>query len=214
MSDQEQQNNDNDSLPDLIEEEYPDYYEYIIQDEFMDEVVFSLMRREISNTYSNLATNFHVNLRNNLNTESENNLNRDSTEYNYESENSRFDDVVNTNLTNFISGVFNMVSSIPPFNLYDDVLERVMQESLETHNQLNRTEDFVEFTNIKYSTIVNKNYDSSCSICLVEFEDDSDIGITNCDHIFHKECITEWSRYKKDCPVCREELKNKIEKKD
>ena len=129
MSDQEQQNNDNDSLPDLIEEEYPDYYEYIIQDEFMDEVVFSLMRREISNTYSNLATNFHVNLRNNLNIESENNLNRDSTEYNYDSENSRFDDVVNTNLTNFISGVFNMVSSIPPFNLYDDVLERVKQES-------------------------------------------------------------------------------------
>ena len=214
MSDQEQQNNDNDSLPDLIEEEYPDYYEYIIQDEFMDEVVFSLMRREISNTYSNLATNFHVNLRNNLNIESENNLNRDSTEYNYDSENSRFDDVVNTNLTNFISGVFNMVSSIPPFNLYDDVLERVMQESLETHNQLNRTEDFVEFTNIKYSNFVNKNCDSSCSICLVEFEDDSDIGITNCDHIFHKECITEWSRYKKDCPVCREELKNKIEKKD
>ena len=214
MSDQEQQNNDNDSLPDLIEEEYPDYYEYIIQDEFMDEVVFSLMRREISNTYSNLATNFHVNLRNNLNIESENNLNRDSTEYNYDSENSRFDDVVNTNLTNFISGVFNMVSSIPPFNLYDDVLERVMQESLETHNQLNRTEDFVEFTNIKYSTFVNKNCDSSCSIWLVEFEDDSDIGITNCDHIFHKECITEWSRYKKDCPVCREELKNKIEKKD
>ena len=194
MSDQNNEN-DNDSLPDLIESDY----NYYVQDEFVDDFLFSLMSGEISNRYNNLATNFHVN-----------------TEYNYYIENNRIDnDVVNTNLTTFITGVFNTVSSIPRFNLYDDVLERVMQESLETHNQLNRTDDFIEFTNINYSDIENKDkYDSRCSICLVEFEDTSDIGITNCEHIFHKDCITEWSRYKKDCPVCREELKNKIEKKD
>ena len=194
MSDQNNEN-DNDSLPDLIESDY----NYYVQDEFVDDFLFSLMSGEISNRYTNLATNFHVN-----------------TEYNYYIENNRIDnDVVNTNLTTFITGVFNTVSSIPRFNLYDDVLERVMQESLETHNQLNRTDDFIEFTNINYSDIENKDkYDNSCSICLVEFEDTSDIGITNCEHIFHKDCITEWSRYKKDCPVCREELKNKIEKKD
>ena len=194
MSDQNNEN-DNDSLPDLIESDY----NYYVQDEFVDDFLFSLMSGEISNRYTNLATNFHVN-----------------TEYNYYIENNRIDnDVVNTNLTTFITGVFNTVSSIPRFNLYDDVLERVMQESLETHNQLNRTDDFIEFTNINYSDIENKDkYDSRCSICLVEFEDTSDIGITNCEHIFHKDCITEWSRYKKDCPVCREELKNKIEKKD
>ena len=193
MSDQNNEN-DNDSLPDLIESDY----NYYVQDEFVDDFLFSLMSGEISNRYTNLATNFHVN-----------------TEYNYYIENNRIDnDVVNTNLTTFITGVFNTVSSIPRFNLYDDVLERVMQESLETHNQLNRTDDFIEFTNINYSDIENKDkYDNSCSICLVEFEDTSDIGITNCEHIFHKDCITEWSRYKKDCPVCREELKNKIEKK-
>ena len=193
MSDQNNEN-DNDSLPDLIESDY----NYYVQDEFVDDFLFSLMSGEISNRYTNLATNFHVN-----------------TEYNYYIENNRIDnDVVNTNLTTFITGVFNTVSSIPRFNLYDDVLERVMQESLETHNQLNRTDDFIEFTNINYSDIENKDkYDSRCSICLVEFEDTSDIGITNCEHIFHKDCITEWSRYKKDCPVCREELKNKIEKK-
>lgn len=210
MSDQENENDE--EVPDLIEDGQTNYYQdynYSYEDEFMNELLLSLRRRGISNIYSNLATSVHVNLRNNLNIESENN-NRHNEE-----NTSRFDDVINTNLTTFITGVFNMVSSIPPFNLYDDVLERVMQESLETHNELNRTDDFIEFTNIKYSTIDNKDkYDSSCSICLVEFELDSEIGITNCDHVFHKECITEWSRYKKDCPVCREELKNKIEKKD
>jgi len=210
MSEQDQENDD--VLPDLIEDEQPSYYQdyvYTYQDEFMNEFLLSLRRRQISNTYSNLATSVHVNLRNNLNIETESNLNT------HNEENSRIDDVINSNLTSFITGVFNMVSSIPPFNLYDDVLERVMQESLETHNQLNRTNDFVEFTTIQYSSIDNKDkYDNSCSICLVDFELNSEIGITNCDHVFHKECITEWSRYKKDCPVCREELKNKIEKKD
>jgi hypothetical protein len=167
MSDQE----NDDEVPDLIEDEQVNYYQdyvYTYEDEFMNELLLSLRRRGISNIYSNLATS-----------------------------------------------VFSMVGDIYPFNLYDDVLERVMHESLETHNELNRTDDFVEFTTIQYSSFDNKDkYDSSCSVCLVEFELDSEIGITNCDHVFHKECITEWSRYKKDCPVCREDLKNKIEKKD
>ena len=178
MSDQE---NDDDVLPDLIDDEQPNYYEnyvYTYEDEFINEFLLSSRRRHITN---------------NLNTHSNN--------------------LINTNLTNFITEVFNMVSDVYPFNLYDDVLERVMQQSLETHNELNRTDNFIEFTSIKYSEIKDKD-NNSCSICLVDFEDDSQVGTTNCDHIFHKECITEWSRYKKDCPVCREDLKNKIEKKD
>ena len=83
-----------------------------------------------------------------------------------------------------------------------------MQESLDTHTQLVRTDEFINFEKVKYCNIEKKDeYDNSCSICLTEFEDDSDIGFTNCEHIFHTGCITEWSRYKKDCPVCRKDLK-------
>ena len=175
------------------------YYEDLsdnIQDQFMPVLSSSLVRRQL---YSNLATQFHVNLRNNLNIETENI---------YDTENNRFDDIINANLTNLINGVYNIATTIHPFNLYDDILERVMQESLDTHTQLVRTDEFINFEKVKYCNIEKKDeYDNSCSICLTEFEDDSDIGFTNCEHIFHTGCITEWSRYKKDCPVCRKDLK-------
>ena len=41
----------------------------------------------------------------------------------------------------------------------------------------------------------------------VDFEDDDSVSLTNCKHLFHSNCITEWSRYKKDCPICRAKLK-------
>lgn len=34
--------------------------------------------------------------------------------------------------------------------------------------------------------------EDSCPICLIEFEDDEDVRVTICDHIFHKECIDDW----------------------
>jgi hypothetical protein len=182
------ENEDYDDMPDLVSDGYIN--------EYMDEILDSLSREYISSRYSNLATRFRVNLRNNL----------DRGNY--------YDEFINNNLTDFVSGVFNMVSTIEPLNVYDDVLERVLQESLETHNQLVRTNDCVNFKKLKYCNIDSSNLDTSCSICLVDFEDESDISLTECSHIFHMDCITEWSRYKKDCPVCRKDLKNKLEKKE
>ena len=47
---------------------------------------------------------------------------------------------------------------------------------------------------------------NECSICLTEFSNDSEVSVTKCKHVFHNECIVEWSKYKKDCPVCRKNL--------
>ena len=58
-----------------------------------------------------------------------------------------------------------------------------------------------------HNIYIKDNYDNKCSVCLLNFTHDSDITITICNHIFDKECITEWSRYKKECPICRNELK-------
>ena len=189
------ENEVNDDMPDLVSDEYINQY--------LDEILNSLDRQYVSSRYSDLATRFRVNLRNNLN-----------RDYNTYDEDNIYDEFINNNLTDFISGVFNMISTIEPLNVYDDVLERVLQESLETHNQLVRTNDYVSFKKLKYCNIDSSKLDTSCSICLVDFEDESNISLTDCDHIFHMDCITEWSRYKKDCPVCRKDLKNKLEKKE
>ena len=47
-----------------------------------------------------------------------------------------------------------------------------------------------------------------CSICLGEYEAKEVVCITKCSkpHIFHEECIVEWSHKQSICPVCRSPL--------
>ena len=47
--------------------------------------------------------------------------------------------------------------------------------------------------------------DKDCSICTVDYEKDDMISITNCNHVFHTDCIKEWAKYKQICPICRAE---------
>lgn len=50
---------------------------------------------------------------------------------------------------------------------------------------------------------------SSCSICLVPFNERSDDvesqsnTTLTCQHKFHEQCITEWFRHSNGCPICR-----------
>ena len=41
-----------------------------------------------------------------------------------------------------------------------------------------------------------------CCICLESMEVGSQIQ--KCKHVFHAECLQEWFKYKRVCPLCRE----------
>ncbi|KAK7273467.1 hypothetical protein RIF29_14517 [Crotalaria pallida] len=46
-----------------------------------------------------------------------------------------------------------------------------------------------------------------CSVCLVQFEPDSEINRLSCGHIFHKVCLEKWLDYWNiTCPLCRTPL--------
>lgn len=49
-----------------------------------------------------------------------------------------------------------------------------------------------------------------CSICLTDIRDTvgSEIFIsrTKCGHFFHKNCLEEWIKKRKNCPVCRSKV--------
>ncbi|TNV81364.1 hypothetical protein FGO68_gene17283 [Halteria grandinella] len=49
-----------------------------------------------------------------------------------------------------------------------------------------------------------------CPICLKEFQEDKYVSMTACNHIFHKECIIQWIKWKlprPGCPNCRQVFK-------
>ncbi|KAL2907211.1 RING-H2 finger protein ATL54 [Bienertia sinuspersici] len=53
--------------------------------------------------------------------------------------------------------------------------------------------------------------DSSCSVCLTEFEDGDDLRLLpKCSHAFHVSCIDTWLRSHKNCPLCRAPIVNEI----
>lgn len=51
----------------------------------------------------------------------------------------------------------------------------------------------------------NSVKETTCSICLVEFEENDEIRKLRCGHVFHCECIDPWLlKGKAVCPVCRQ----------
>lgn len=53
-----------------------------------------------------------------------------------------------------------------------------------------------------------KRYPGECPICLEEWDEDSEIKVTLCEHAFHKECIGHWLENERTCAFCRQDVVN------
>ena len=59
----------------------------------------------------------------------------------------------------------------------------------------------------KYSTVkIKKKREELCCICIENFSCNHEVHWLSCTHIFHKECLDEWVKYKNECPTCRSQL--------
>jgi hypothetical protein len=57
-------------------------------------------------------------------------------------------------------------------------------------------------TNNKNVKTTKLNTDEKCAICLIEFKKEG-VRLSNCNHIFHNDCLNEWLHYNNNCPLCR-----------
>ena len=64
------------------------------------------------------------------------------------------------------------------------------------------SDDDTKNDNVKivYNTI-NYVEDFSCVICTEDH--DTILAKLGCNHVFHRDCIVEWGKYKQECPLCR-----------
>ena len=63
---------------------------------------------------------------------------------------------------------------------------------------------------IKITTLQN-NIEEPCTICLTEFKAGDEVYFLPCIHHFHIACLREWVKKINSCPICKFELKNKLE---
>lgn len=89
-------------------------------------------------------------------------------------------------------------------NTENKMLELATQESLEQYKTQERKPGIK--LNIESREWCEKYKDKNCSICLSEFEKKEKIVKLECDHLYHDHCISEWIKYKSECPVCRKKV--------
>ena len=58
----------------------------------------------------------------------------------------------------------------------------------------------------------NENIQKECTICLEDFIIGREIITLPCFHIFHVECICDWLRRNKTCPLCKIDVSEKKNK--
>lgn len=61
----------------------------------------------------------------------------------------------------------------------------------------------IKMKSFKENSLLNTN----CTICLDDFKPNEKIAeLKDCQHNFHKECISEWFETKRSCPNCQNEV--------
>jgi len=105
---------------------------------------------------------------------------------------------------NSIMSFINTIS-----NPFYDPIEQVLLDSMDNQpDALQKTDHIISIASQRFETLNEKIQEENkdCSICINSYSLDDMISITNCNHIFHTDCIKEWGKYKTQCPVCRTNL--------
>ncbi|KAD6454033.1 hypothetical protein E3N88_08739 [Mikania micrantha] len=66
-----------------------------------------------------------------------------------------------------------------------------------------KTRTFVSFRHHSIDLTPPDEEPNFCVICQMEFEDQESIGLLDCCHEFHAECIKKWLKVKNNCPICK-----------
>lgn len=125
---------------------------------------------------------------------------------------------------------FTIVSAGFILNIINDRKNFDYQESIskQLKSQMDEKKNYIENTmkNLKeFAWKAEESFDTSCSICLGEFEEGEEVVSTPCKHAYHEECLRSWvvqssqnknidiekSKYSPKCPNCKVSLVKEAE---
>jgi hypothetical protein len=104
-------------------------------------------------------------------------------------------------------GGINMRNS----NTYNNNFNLLIEASLTDYMNLQDVppkEVTHDFKVVKLSDISLTHEDPTCAVCLDDIEDPNiDVGLLDCNHVYHHKCILTWCQKNPICPVCRADVK-------
>ena len=104
------------------------------------------------------------------------------------------------------SAMYNTILQI--FDEYNSLLTDSYSNELQINVENNSPGAILERNRIKFTALEKNSHEYTydcCSICLQESQESQEQIIkTNCHHIFHLNCLSNWvNQNKKTCPICR-----------
>lgn len=85
---------------------------------------------------------------------------------------------------------------------FNNVLEQTFEE---TSDSLVKGDFNLNIASREFGSLlpnIQKNF-PMCVVCHGDFEEKCMVSELNCNHMYHTDCIKEWSCYKQECPMCR-----------
>lgn len=99
-----------------------------------------------------------------------------------------------------VAGIITITTTIfPETEFLNFISQRTLNEG-----ELKRNPETV--LDIRPKKCLEADLLQSCSICQNKFVDTSKMCYPRCGHKFHYECLSEWVKYKPECPLCRARL--------
>ena len=93
----------------------------------------------------------------------------------------------------------------------EEMLVMAQEESMEYYNTQEKKDNIYIDHSINKYIIDDDKYltlkHDECAICRDKFELENDVTELDCGHTLHSNCISEWIKYKSNCPICRAEIK-------
>lgn len=129
------------------------------------------------------------------------NFTQSEPDINIEDRNMTFGDILN-----FYMGDLFQQTNIR----YVDPMEIAIQESLNNYKHAEKKPIKLQIDILKFSETEKKH--KTCTICQEDFNNEDNVSIIDCNHYFHENCISEWGKYKPECPNCQKSIKYFMEK--
>ncbi|KAB2618921.1 E3 ubiquitin ligase BIG BROTHER-related [Pyrus ussuriensis x Pyrus communis] len=94
---------------------------------------------------------------------------------------------------------------------YEELL--ALSDVVGTESRGLSADNIASLPSVSYKTGSSQNgSNESCVICRLDYEDGENLTLLSCKHSYHSECINNWLKINKVCPVCSAEVSTSANK--